>query len=199
MSRELWTNKQVEYLEEKWGVLNVKTISLNLNKTEIAVILKAKRLKLGGCYNSYNLTANEVANILNIDIHSVTDYWIAKCGLKGRKRALRNKPIYQINLSDLVLWLKDNQDKWDSRRVEIYVLGEEPEWLQDKRKKDIQIPIKRFKKWTKDEDKRAISLFKIGYRYKEIAEQLQRSKDSVARRLSRLDVWGTGEYVRNEL
>ena len=35
-------------------------------------------------------------------------------------------------------FLKDNQDLWDASNVELYMLGEEKEWLKEKRKKDAK-------------------------------------------------------------
>jgi hypothetical protein len=96
----------------------------------------------------------------------------------------------------LLEWCKEHQDLWDSRKVELFALGEEPEWLKTKRKLVTNKPKKTFQKWTRKEDNKAIDLFKFGYKYKDIAKELSRSTEAVERRLSRLDIWGSGEFIR---
>jgi len=45
--REDWTTTELTYLDESWSYKTIKTIAKKLNRTETAVILKAKRLGLG--------------------------------------------------------------------------------------------------------------------------------------------------------
>lgn len=192
-----WSQKEIEYLQEKWGYISVSAIAKKLGRTETAVILKAKRLGLGSAYTSGEyINANQIAELLKIDRHTVTDYWIARCGLKAQKRVMRKKfAMWLVKFDEFVKWLKENQDKWDSRKLELFALGKEPEWLKEKRERDKKIPKRRFQKWTKAEDRELIRLFKAGYRHREIGEILGRSRNAVEKRLSRLDIWGTGEYI----
>lgn len=192
-----WTSEEIEYLHESWGLKPVPSIAKYLNRTEIAVTTKAKRIGLGAASTADEfITARQASNLLGVDVHAVTDYWIPKCGLKARKRVVRiSRKMTMIKFSDLVEWLKNNQDKWDSRRVELYALGMEEDWLKEKRKADMKLPIRRNYKWTKQEDMIAIHMHKAGYTYKQIGDRLGRSKVAVKKRLSRLDVWGTGEYI----
>ena len=151
------------------------------------MILKAKRIGLGGCYKSTEyINANVVANTMGVDIHCVIDYWIKKCGLKARKKALIEIKMWFMRLEDLMKWLEANKDKWDSRKVEIYGLGSEPYWLKNKRDLDINIPDKQFKKWTTKDDARLIDYYKFGKRQSEIALILKRSESGIQRRISRL-------------
>lgn len=190
-----WTEEEINYLQEAWGTVSIRTIAKNIKRTETAVTLKAKRLGLGSPYTNEYLSANQVSKLMGIDRHAVIDNWIRKRGLKARKRAMKEFEMWLIDLEDLTEWLENNQDKWDSRKLDIYGLGEEPGWLQEKRKLDMKIPARRFQKWTRQEDMRAMGYFKSGMSYKKIGEKLGRSSDAVERRLSRLDVWGTGEFV----
>lgn len=48
ISRGKWTKKDVEYLEENFGRKTIKALARKLNRTEDAVIIKAKRIGLGG-------------------------------------------------------------------------------------------------------------------------------------------------------
>ncbi|AXG97787.1 helix-turn-helix domain-containing protein [Clostridium botulinum] len=183
-----WTEEEVQYLEDNWGTVSIKYIAKKVNRTENAVILKAKRQGLGGTYSASEcLTANLIANILKIDVHTVTDYWIPKCNLKGNKKTLRgNASIYQIKLDDLIKWLKNNKDKWNASKVELYALGIEPEWLKEKRKIDSTAPERRNYKWTKEEENKLISCYKLGLKQKEISKQMNRSVDGIERKINRL-------------
>ncbi|MBB6219014.1 hypothetical protein HNQ80_005192 [Anaerosolibacter carboniphilus] len=72
----------------------------------------------------------------------------------------------------------------------------DPEWFKEKKKMDMERPHKEGQKWTREDDIMAIELFKTGnYTHKQIGDLLGRSGEGVQRRLSRLDVWGTGEYI----
>ncbi len=198
-SIKYWTDEETEKLHELWGYKTIPQIAKILGRTENAITVKYKRLGLEAPSKAgETMTANEAAALLKIDIHTITDRWIAKHGLKAKKKAIRGKKeIWMIKHSDLITFLKENQNRWDSRRLEIYALGSEPQWLKDKRARDSCKVLKISQKWTPEEDARAIFLFKQGYTYKQIAEQLQRTRDGVERRLSRLDVWGTGKYIGN--
>jgi len=100
----------------------------------------------------------------------------------------------------LLEWLKNNQDKWNSTRLDEYGLGVEPQWLKEKRKTDIDIPKRKFYKWTKQEDQKLILYYKQGkLTYKQIGEKLNRSESAVDHRLSKLDIWGTGEYIGKKI
>lgn len=182
-----WTQEEIDYLMEKWGTISIKGIAKKINRTENAIASKAKKIGLESCYRaSGDLSANEVAKILNIDPHTIIDYWIPKYKLRAEKRILIQQECYFINLDTLTKWLKNNQDKWDSRRVELYALGTEPQWLKEKRNKDQTIPERRFQKWTKKEDDMLISYINIGKEHKEIALIMNRSIRSITRRVSRL-------------
>ena len=45
-----------------------------------------------------------------------------------------------VKQEDLLEFLKAHQDIWDSRYLEIYGFGSEPEWLIKKRKEDSLYP-----------------------------------------------------------
>jgi predicted transcriptional regulator len=195
-----WTKAEINYLQDKWGVISVKSIAKNLNRTETAIMLKAKRIGLGGAYNTGNyLNAYEVSLIMGVDRHCVTDYWIAKCGLKAKRTAMIELKMWQIKIDDLLKWLKNNQDKFDSRRMELFGLGKEPDWLKKKRKADLMLPKKRFHKWTKAQDQQLISYYRHGKACKNIAETMDRSESAIKRRLERLRDKGLLYRKRREL
>lgn len=183
-----WTKEEIEYLEEKWGYVGIERISSKLGRTKTAIRIKAKRLKLGGAtVTGEFVTAFQAARLLGIDRHVVADNWITNLGLKATKQnRTGNRLMWYIKLSELLEWLRANQDRWDSRKLELYALGEEPKWLTEKRIRDKNIPERRFYKYTIDEDVIAKSMFYRGFTYAQIGKRINRSRDSVERRLSRI-------------
>lgn len=183
--RKNWTQEEESYLMDNWGTMTIKNLARSLCRTEDAIIVRAKRLKLGSPYMEY-LNANQASQILGVDSHTVTDYWIQKCGLKAKRQAMRNMPMWRICIDDLTEWLEQNQDKWDSRKVELYALGQEPEWMKEKRRADMKLPIQRFQKWTKKEEQLLMEYYRIGKSKKEIGHILGRTESGIQRKISRL-------------
>lgn len=184
-----WTEEEIKHLRWEWGFSSVENIAKHLNRTQIAVVLKAKRLDLGSPYSRRTrYTARKVSDLLGVDIHTVTDYWVGKCGLKAKKPVMKFKrQMFLIEYDNLMTWLQRNQDKWDSRKVKRLALIFEPEWLRRKRVLDSYEPKRKNYKWNKQEDLQLLKLFYEGRKsYKEIAEIMERSHDSVERRLSRI-------------
>lgn len=192
-----WSREEVELMQELWGTYTIPQIAKRLNRSVLAVKVKSGRLGLGRYVNSSQyITANQAAVLLQVDIHTVTDVWIP-AGLRFTWKAPQGKRKFRyIRMDDLLEWLRENPDRWDSRRVELFALGSEPEWLKEKRKADLTRPARRALKWTPDEDSRLVTMFRRGDRtYAEMGAELGRSPDAVERRVARLDVWGTGKYI----
>lgn len=186
-----WTSDEEDKLTEMWGYKPIPRIAAILGRTPCAVLIKSKRLKLPATTRAgEELTANAVAVLLGVDSHTVTDYWTEKCGLKGRRMAYRGeRRMLMIRHADLVDWLEKNPDKWDSRRLEQYGLGSEPDWLKHKRTEDNALPARRSQYWTPKEDSLLIRLYRPGaLTWPEIAERMGRSVSAVQHRVYRLDV-----------
>lgn len=47
MAGRIWTEEDINYLREKWGLVSVDVIAQKLNRTVISVRKKASYLKLG--------------------------------------------------------------------------------------------------------------------------------------------------------
>lgn len=192
-----WSAEEVELMQELWGSYTIPQIAKRLNRSEHAIEVKSTRLGLGRYVNSSAyLTANQVADLLHVDIHAVTDAWIP-AGLPFKWKAPRGtRKFRHIRMDDLQEFLRNNPDRWDSRRVELFALGEEPDWLKEKRKADMLRPANRCRKWTPDEDARLISLFRRGGKtWAEIGAEMNRSSDACQHRIARLDAWGSGKYL----
>lgn len=197
-----WTEEDINILKELWGTKTIPQIAKKMGRSINAVKIKSTRLKLGAFkFNSEYLTVTQISRILNIDTHTILDRWIDKYNLKYKLVAPSGVLQFKyVNIDDLLEWLKNNQDKWNSTRLEEYGLGVEPQWLKEKRKTDVDIPKRKSYKWTKQEDQKLILYYKQGkLTYKQIGEKLNRSESAVDHRLSKLDIWGTGEYIGKKI
>lgn len=99
--------------------------------------------------------------------------------LKMITQKLQNSNILLVKKSDMLEFLQQHQHKFDATKLKENLLGEEPEWLQKKRKKDATNPPKLYIFWEDEEIEHAIKLREEGFHYKEIAEKLNRSTLSV--------------------
>ncbi len=181
-----WLKKEIEYLDENWGKVSLLRLSTKLKRTKIGIYVKAKRLKLGASTRADEyITANQVSEMINVDRHAILG-WIKSHNLKAiKKKTLFVKIFWLINLNDFLDWLKKNQDKFDSKKIELFALGSEPRWLKDKRLKDRTIPTNNYKKWTYIEEQR-LMLYLKEMPYKKIAKILGRSYNSIDRKIFRI-------------
>lgn len=194
-----WTQGELDYIREVWGDKTVPQIAKHLGRSVTAVKVKTVRLGyIGQKWSGEMMSARKVSELLSVDVHTVCDFWIPKCGLKAKRRQLgvTKKTTTIIMFEDLLRWLETHQDLWDSRRLEMYALGMEYDWLKEKRKADADKPTRKAQKWTQQEDDRLIALFKRGgMTYAEIGAELGRPASGIEHRLQRLDVWGNGKYI----
>lgn len=175
-----WTQEEIELLEDKWGIWSVKRLAKHFNRTENAVILKSERLGLGGAYQQY-LNTTQIGEMFGVHRRTVLNYWIQRYGLRASSARLRKQKIYRILIEDLVDWCYNNQDKWSSVNLEPHALGEEFDWLVEKRKADKQCTVNTGF-WTMSEYSLLIKLSNEGVPLKEIASRLNRTYFSVRRK-----------------
>lgn len=188
-AKKAWTVEEEEYLAQWYGRRPIKLIAKKLKRTPYAIEVHAERKM--GIYpksNSGQVTANELANILKVDNHAVTDYWIAKLKMPARKRVIKYKSkFWRIDVEEFWKWAENHTDKINFTKMERGLLLPEPNWLDEVIKMQLEKwGEKRFKKWTAEEDSRLIMYVKLGKTYKEIAELLGRTKSSVEHRHWRL-------------
>ena len=194
-----WSKEELDYIREVWGEKTIPEIARKLGRSIDAVKVKAFRMGFTGQkWYGEMMSARKVGELLGVDGHTVCDYWIPKCGLKGKPKRLgvSKETTTIIMFEDLLEWLETHQDLWDSRRVERFGLGMEYDWLIEKRKADALKPVRKAQKWTPEEDQRLIDMFRRGgMTNAEMGAALGRPASGVEHRLLRLDVWGTGRYI----
>ena len=110
-----WDEDRIEYLKKNWHRKSIKALAKDLERSEGGIKVKAKRLKLGPQLDPYKFTAQELAYIMDKDIHVILR-WIEQGYLKAQKSSHRNRLIYQINCKSLVSFLREYPEKWDASR-----------------------------------------------------------------------------------
>lgn len=186
--RRKWTKEEEVMLSDLWGVKSIEYIAKKMKRTVFSLKVKAVRMGLGPMINNnYDLiTVSDMVDLLNITRDRITNTWV-KLGLKLKQTKLtQNTTYYTITWRDLMEFLETNQNEWDSRNVEKNMLGLEPEWLQQKRKRDVEENPLWYRKWTSEEIQLAESLFKSGKTYQEISGIIDRSEWSVSNLLRNL-------------
>ena len=187
-NRREWTKEEEETLSDLWGNKQIEYIAKKLNRTIFSLKVKAIRMNLGSMIgnNSEIITISDMTEILDVTRDRIINTW-TKLGLKlNNKKLTSNASYYYVTLNDLLEFLKNHQNEWDSRNLEKNILGLEPNWLKEKRKKDKEDNPLWYRRWTEEEINTMESLFKIGKTYEEIGVIMNRSEASVANALRNL-------------
>ena len=180
--RRKWTEDEETLLSDLWGTKSIEAMAKTMKRTVFSLKVKAVRMGLGPMLrNNYDLiTVSDMCDLLSVTRDRITTTWV-DLGLNLKKKRLTNNMTYYvISWNDLMDFLENNQNEWDSRCVEKNMLGIEPEWLKEKRIRDIKENPLWYRKWTEEEIKQAGNLFESGKSYVEIARIINRSEWSVA-------------------
>lgn len=183
-----WTKDEEEVLYERWGRDTIEKIAKQMRRTVFSIKVKATRMGLGymSQANIDQISVADISDILDVRAERITGTWI-KYGLKLRKKKVTEKyGYYCIDMDQLILFLKEHQELWNSQNLEKNILGKEPEWLLEKRKNDIENPPLEYRLWTAEEIKLAEKLLLQGYDYEQIALQVNHSSVGVAYKLRAL-------------
>ena len=189
LNRKKWTEEEIKFLEDKWGMVSVKGIAKTLGRSFEAVKLKAQRLGLMDprfCYDG--ITLNQLAQAINTDYRMVKG-WVDLYGLPAKKKIfVKEARVYVVKYDEFWNWAEANKQMIDFSRIEKNILGPEPAWVEDKRNADI-IKSRKIKKsnndaWSEEEDNILKGMLNAYcYTYPEIANRVKRSEGAVKRRI----------------
>ena len=183
--RREWTKEEEQTLRELWGTMKIESIAESMKRTTFSLKVKAVRMGLGPMIknNAELIMVSDIVDLLNVSPDRITTTWV-NLGLKLKKKKLTNNTsYYYVIWEDLIKFLEDNQNEWDSRNVEMYMLGSESGWLAEKRKRDaLENPLW-YRLWTDEDIAKAEYLLLLGKDYSEIAEILDRTEGAVAETL----------------
>ena len=183
-SRCEWTKEEEDELRRLWGTTSIERIAEKLKRSVYSIKIRANRLHLGPMFgnDARFLTIPMISDMLGVTYDRITTTWLS-LGLKVEKRSLTNKmKYYGVRWDELISFLENNQNEWDSRNLEEYALGEELDWLIEKRKKDLEEDPLWYRRWTPGEVEELKWMLLVEKKeYSEIATSLRRSESSVAR------------------
>ena len=189
-----WTKEEEQYLEDNWGILSVKTIAKNLNRSDNAIIVRKNKLGLGsfldnGDYITFNQLQIVLGNSNAGDGYKMIS-WVKNRNFPIHTKTVKNNRFRIVYIDEFWKWAEKNKSFLDFSNFEENVLGKEPEWVKQKRKVDIENKRKyTAKPWTKAEDlklQRMLSMNK--YTYDEISKELRRTNGAIQRRICDLEI-----------
>lgn len=194
LGRRTWTPQDELYLQENWGKYSIPTIAKKLNRTVSAVKVRAARLQLGpalmgGDYITLNQLIIAVCGSTKSYSYHM-ESWVKKRGLPVHTKRVEKNSFRVVYLDEFWEWAKKNRSFLDFSKFEPLILGEEPDWVAEQRKKDYAaFALQRKDPWTPLEDQRLVDLLKRQqYGYRELSQMLHRSAGAIQRRCTDLGI-----------
>lgn len=184
-----WTEAEKEYLTEHWGNTSIQKICTHLNRSKDAIMNMRTRMHLGpylqaGDYVSFN----QFRLALGIDYSHKVETWVDKRGFPLKYKQVNNSKLRVVYMKDWWKWAYENRSFLNFSKFPKNELGEEPDWVDEKRRHD-QRHAKQINgtAWTEYELRRLASLVKFHKKsISEIAAELERTEGAVARKMYEL-------------
>lgn len=188
-----WTKEEIEYLQDRWGNVSLKSIALRLGRSIEAVKLKAGKLGLKDArMNFAGITINQLALALDKSYNQIVKYWIPHYGLPVKRKIFASSArVLVIGYDEFWSWAEQHKELINLAKMEPNLLGAEPVWAKVKRKADHMRSQKTFQAvdWAPEEDQRLVQVLGTkGITYPEVARMFDRSEASIKRRLHDLGV-----------
>ncbi len=113
-----WRAHEEDLLREKLGIWPLPRLCRALGRTETAIRIKAKRLKLNQRDNYW--TSRMIAAEFRVDSHKVVDQWIASGLLKARRAPVTYGPYrpWSVDPAELERFIRQHPEHYDWRRME---------------------------------------------------------------------------------
>lgn len=184
-----WSKEDDALFKELWGKIPIEDVSEQLQRTVCSLRCRAVVLKLGPMIrnNTDLLMVSDIAFLLHVTIDRVMDRWFMMGLPLFKKKVSQKMEYYVVSWEDLLCFLEKNLDEWDSRNLEVGALGEEKEWLVQKRKIDILENPLWYRKWMPS-DEAELRLLWNHFPIQEIASRLNRTILSVQQKASELNL-----------
>ena len=196
-----WTDEEVEILKENYGQVTLRSLMTKLDRSEGAIVNKVAKLKLGRWYhNLENPTANEFSKATGIATATLIR-WSKYYGFPIKEKRLREHYVKTINIDDFWKWAKTHKNMIEWDKVEKYILGAEPDWVQSARDAAFKAKDKSVKRmnWTKGDDEKLIWMLKqYKYTYPQIAKELGRTHGAIKKRMTDKGIKLRPIYLENK-
>ena len=187
MGTKNWNQTELDYLQDKWGVISIKGIANHLKKSVSAVKLKAQRIGLGDPRMSFEgITICQLAKALGRE-YSIIRNWIDRYGMPAKSKIFaRENRVLIIGYNEFWEWAEQHRELINFAKMDLNILGAEPDWVKVKRKADQMRSQRTWQStaWDLKEDQRLLQLVRLPkITYPELARQLNRTESSIRRRL----------------
>jgi hypothetical protein len=184
-----WTKEEDAYLSDNWGQVSVPGLCEKLNRSENAIMVRVQRLGLppfleSGEYITLNQLIQAVTGSDTGYSYKMTS-WVKNRGLPVHYRRNNQCTWRVVYIEEFWKWAEENRSFIDFSKMEPLILGEEPDWVAEQRRKDF-ISNANYRKdpWTPQEDSRLKEYLKqFKYGYAELSKMLGRSAGAIQRRI----------------
>jgi hypothetical protein len=184
-----WTKDEEEYLTDNWGHISVPSLCKKLNRTKSAIMIRVQKLGLppfleSGEYITLNQLIAAVTGTPTGYTYKIKS-WVENRGLPVHNKRNNQCTWRVVYIDEFWKWAEKNKAFLDFSKMEPMILGKEPKWVAEQRRKDI-ISKANYRKdpWTPQEDanlKRLLKQFKYGYA--QLSKMLGRSAGAIQRRI----------------
>lgn len=179
-----WNNIEEKKLRAMVGSAPLQVIAQKLGRNIGGVERKLEKLGISTKDAQEDITAYQLATLLNVDSHSVL-LWVNKHGLPHNRKITKFvKENIFINPEEFWKWAEKNRHRLNFAKVPRHALPREPEWVEEQRRIDhARIPSRSQQYWTPLEDQMLLSMVSKGITQKNIGIALNRPTRGVQKRL----------------
>ena len=189
MGGRIWTQAELDYLEDAWGRVSLPRIAMKLGRPAGGVRCMAWKRKLGPFLECGDyVTVSQLLVCFGYALGSTTVVykWEKERGFPVYFRTVKKRKNRVVKIDEFWEWAEKNREVLDFSKLEPLSLGEEPAWVQAQRKKDLN-KIKA-RTWTRWDDEMLKDLVAKELSYTEISERMRRSCLGVAKRCYTLGI-----------
>ena len=182
-----WTKEETEYLENSWGSTSIPRIAKKLNRSVNSIKCKAFKIGLQRFIDQGEyVTFNQFTKAIGYGSYSYLEKRLRKLDFPIKLKASVKMKYKIVYIDDFWKWAEQHKHDISFAKFEKGMLGEEPAWVEAKRKADSKNPSKlaHNRKWTKEEDNLLIERLKAyKYTYADLSEEFNRTEAAVKRRI----------------
>lgn len=181
-----WTAEEMDFLKDNIGKQRIETIAHKLRRTETAIFLKAKRLKIANTKQIQgNYSLGELATLIHINRRTLYN-WVQKGLFPAHKKITKQKrSFYFVKPNEFWKWAFENKEKLNFSNISPFSILPEPKWVDKERKKDDPFEEMNYKYWTVGEIRNLLEYYHQGYNCAKIADKLNRTPHSIRNQLKR--------------
>ena len=192
-----WTKEEEEFLINNWGRYSIKYLENKLKRSQRSIKMKAYRLDLGSIAD----TREEIYLKSFLRAIGYSSNGIVKklendnFPMKVKKRG--NRVYRLVRIDEFWKWAEKNKTKINLNKMEINILGKEPEWVKEKRRLDFKRPKNRV--WTVNEENLLRSKASTGrFTVHDLALDFNRTQPSIRKKLNELVIKAHSDCIRRK-